>query len=289
MRPACERCRGATVKVRFAVSPGPGPYDSGRFGAFVDGLEAGGFDTMWLSDIPLGDEVEPIVGLALAAERTARLMLGANLVPIGRSPVQLAKQLVQLQEAPGGRILLSLVPGTGSAPERAALGLGRASRSAAFEAAVAALRRAWDTGAGGARRPLELWLGGHGPRALERAGRLGDGWLGAAMTPEEAAAAVARITAAAASAGRWIDPEHFGMSIPYARDDPGPGAFEALASRRPDADPRELLPVGSKAVHRLLDGYLEAGCSKFVLRPVGVVDLDDELDWLARTVLPRQS
>ncbi len=277
------------MKVRFAVSPGPGPYGARRFGAFVDGLEARGFDTMWLSDVPLGPEIEPIVGLALAAGRTTRLMLGANLVPVGRNAVQLAKQLAQLHEASGGRILLTLVPGTGSAPERAALGLEGMSRPAVFEAAVGELRRAWDAGPHGAGRPLELWLGGHGPRALERAGRLGDGWLGAAMAPFEVATAVSRITGAAAAAGRRIDPEHFGMSIAYAREDPGPAALEALASRRPGVDPRELLPVGSVALHRLLDGYLAAGCSKFVLRPVQVGDLDDELDWLARTVLPRQT
>ena len=33
------------------------------------------------------------------------------------------------------------------------------------------------------QEPLEVWLGGRGPKALERAGRIADGWLGAQLTP----------------------------------------------------------------------------------------------------------
>ncbi len=67
--------------------------------------------------------------------------------------------------------------------------------------------------------PLEIWLGGAGPRALERVGRLADGWLTAMLTPAEAAAGLATVVAYAERAGRVIDPEHFGISIPYARDE----------------------------------------------------------------------
>ncbi|MGO9560820.1 MAG: LLM class flavin-dependent oxidoreductase [Acidimicrobiales bacterium] len=283
------------MKIRFAVSPGGGSLDPDAYRALVDGLEALGFDTIWLSDIPLGGSIEPVVGLAIAAARTTRLKLGANVVPIGRSPVQLAKQLAQLDQLSAGRLLLMMVPGVGTPAERAALGIDGRDRGVELERAVVSLRERWAVGASRpVQEPLELWFGGLGPRALERAGRLSDGWLGAAMTPAEVAAAVGKIKDAASAAGREIDPEHFGMSIGYARSDPGVAPFEAVRTRRPDVDPRALIPVGAEALHRLLDQYVAAGCSKFVLRPIpagggGPGDVDEELEWLAAEVLPLQT
>ena len=283
------------MKIRFAVSPGGGSLDPDLYRTLVDGLEGRRFDTIWLSDIPLGGSIEPVVGLAIAAARTTRLKLGANVVPIGRSPVQLAKQLAQLDQLSAGRLLLMMVPGVGTPAERAALGIEGRDRGVELERIIVTLRERWAEGASRpVQEPLELWFGGLGPRALDRAGRLSDGWLGAAMTPAEVTVAVGQINEAASAAGREIDPEHFGMSIGYARSDPGVAPFEAVRTRRPDVDPRVLIPVGADALHRLLDEYVAAGCSKFVLRPItggagDVGDVEEELDWLAAEVLPLQT
>jgi probable F420-dependent oxidoreductase len=283
------------MKIRFAVSPGGGSLDPDLYRALVDGLEGRRFDTIWLSDIPLGGSIEPVVGLAIAAARTTRLKLGANVVPIGRSPVQLAKQLAQLDQLSAGRLLLMMVPGVGTPAERAALGIEGRDRGVELERIIVSLRERWAEGASRpVQEPLELWFGGLGPRALDRAGRLSDGWLGAAMTPAEVTVAVGQINEAASAAGREIDPEHFGMSIGYARSDPGVAPFEAVRTRRPDVDPRVLIPVGADALHRLLAEYVAAGCSKFVLRPIiggagDVGDVEEELDWLAAEVLPLQT
>src|SRR5215210_2571488 len=216
------------MKVRFAVSPPTELWDTG-LGDIVDALELLGFDTIWLSDVPMGAQVDPLVGLAFAAGRTTRLKLGANLVPIGRNPMLVAKQLAQLDRLSRGRVLLSLVPGLDQPGERQALGIGDAHRGRLIDEIIPLLR-AWWSGAmvdhhserysftGIAVRPtpqqhpLEIWLGGVGPAALRRAGRLSDGWLGAGITPAEAGVAVAQIVAAATEAGRSIDPEHFGLS-----------------------------------------------------------------------------
>src|SRR2546422_11365732 len=63
------------------------------------------------------------------------------------------------------------------------------------------------------QQPLEVWLGGTVPAALERCGRLSDGWLPSLCTPEEAAHGRGVIEDAAAQAGRTISPEHLGVSI----------------------------------------------------------------------------
>ena len=112
------------MKVRFAVAPHAGSLSGPGVGAFADALEASGFDGIWLSDLPVAPVLDPLLGLALIAGRTTRLRLGANLVPLGRNPFLLAKQLAQLDQISAGRLLLSFVTGLGQPGEREALGLG---------------------------------------------------------------------------------------------------------------------------------------------------------------------
>jgi alkanesulfonate monooxygenase SsuD/methylene tetrahydromethanopterin reductase-like flavin-dependent oxidoreductase (luciferase family) len=137
---------------------------------------------------------------------------------------------------------------------------------------------------------LEVWLGGRGPKALERVGRIADGWLGAAITPPEARAACERIQESAARAGREFDLEHFGLSVPYTRTAPDPELLRGLVARRPDIDPLTLVPVGAQALRELLLRYVDAGLSKFVVRPAEVVtSWQDEVDWLGAAILDLQS
>jgi len=295
------------MKVRFAVSPPANVTDMGDFGVFVEAVEQLGFDTVWLSDIPLGHLVDPIVGLAFAAGRTTRLKLGANIVPFGRNPLIMAKSLAQLDTLSEGRLLLSLVRGLDQPSERGALGVGASDRGRLLEEIVAMLRQWWDgavvdqdmgsltfshvpSPAQPTQRPLELWVGGSGPQALRRAGRIADGWLGGALTPAEAGAARRRIEDAATEAGRSIDPEHFGMSLSCARERHDEASLAILRARRPDANPEDLAPAGADGLRSLIDRYVTEGISKFVIRPVGTTaPFDDELSWLADVVLSLQT
>ena len=119
------------------------------------------------------------------------------------------------------------------------------------------------------QQPLEIWFGGSGPAALARTGRLADGWLGSALTPPEAQIAREQIEKAAAAAGRTIDPEHFGLSIPYAPLEPDQRTLDVLRTRRPDADVTDMVAVGADHLRSLLTRYVDAGLSKFVIRLVG--------------------
>jgi len=235
------------------------------------------------------------------------LKLGANVVPLGRHPWLLARQLAQLDRMSGGRLLLSFVPGIGQPAERAALGHPTGDRWQAVGEILALARRWWAGEAITVRhgpyqfdalalqplpiqRPLEVWLGGIGPAALERVAHTADGWLTAAATPAEAARGRLTISARAVEVGRTIDPEHFGISIPYARTEPPAAAVAAVRQRRADRDLTQILPVGRQALLALLEAHLEGGISKFVLRSLSdSPDWRVDLDWLADIVLPLQT
>jgi len=116
------------------------------------------------------------------------------------------------------------------------------------------------------QQPLEVWLGGTSPAALERCGRLSDGWLPSLCTPDEAAAGRHVIEETAARAGRRISSEHFGVSIGYARGPIDPATARAMTERR--ARSVELAPVGLPALRALIERFIAAGFSKFVVRPL---------------------
>ncbi len=294
------------MKIRVAVASTNTPADRDQLAAFIDGLERRRFDTVWLSDTPMTSAVEPMLALAIASAHTTRLKLGTNVVVPGRNPLHLAKELAHLDRLTGGRLLLAFMPGIGSPRERAALGVAGVDRLRRLEEVIE-LCRTWWAGepvsaelAGWSyqeitvrpqpvQEPLEIWLGGNGPKALHSAGTHADGWLGSRATPTEAGANRRAIQATAASVGRTIDDDHFGMSIPYSRV-ALPDDVVSATLRQTDAERVDILPIGGTEVVALLHRHLDEGISKFVLRPMSLPDgWDAELDWLAEHALPLQN
>jgi probable F420-dependent oxidoreductase len=287
------------VKVRFAISGGLGELSADRLHEVVTGAEDRGFDTIWFSDLPMVPSTDPFLAVSFAAACSKRVKLGVNLVPFGYEPFVFARQVAELDRLTGGRLLVTLVPGLDQAGERAALGIGAADRGRLLDARIPLLRAWWAgevvappghaeavrLGVRPRQDPLEVWLGGSGPRAIRRAGRLADGWLGSLVTPARAGEILAEIAREAAAAGRRIDPEHFGLSIPYVRDPDDVSAVRAI--RRPgNEDEAQLVPVGADGLRSLVAQLVDQGLSKFVVRPVGNVRTwSTELDWLADALL----
>jgi len=271
------------MKIRIGVGSGGAAPSMEALAELVAGLDELGFDSLWLSEVLTGPVLDPVVGLAWAAASNPRLKLGTTMLLPGRNVLRLAKQLASLDRLSRGRLLVTLVPGLTYAPEREAIGVEPRQRGAFIDEALPLLRRLWagetvshDGPAGTLRdvnlaplpvqQPLEVWLGGTVPAALERCGRLSDGWLPSLCTPEEAAAGRVVIEAAAARAGRSISGEHFGVSIGYATAPLDPATARTMAARRPRSV--ELTPVGLPALRTLIERFIAVGFSKFVVRPL---------------------
>jgi probable F420-dependent oxidoreductase len=288
------------MKVRIGVGAAGASSTPEALGELVTAIDELGFDSLWLSEVLTGPVLDPAVGLAWAAARNPRVKLGTTMLLPGRNVLRLAKQLASLDVLCRGRLLVTLVPGLTYPPEREAIGVEPKQRGAVIDEALPLLRRLWagetvsHEGAAGSfhevklsplpvQQPLEVWLGGNVPSALERCGRLSDGWLPSLCTPEEAAAGRVVIEEAAAKAGRSISGEHFGMSIGYARAPIDAATARVMASRRPRA--LELTPVGLPALRQLIERFLAVGFSKFVVRPVvPPASWRAELDALASAV-----
>jgi probable F420-dependent oxidoreductase len=271
------------MKIRIGVGSAGATASTEAMAELVAGLDEFGFDSLWLSEVLTGPVMDPVVGLAWAAASNPRLKVGTTMLLPGRNVLRLAKQLASLDRLSRGRLLVTLVPGLTFAPEREAIGMEPRQRGAFIDEALPLLRRLWagetvsHEGAAGTLRdvklsplpvqqPLEVWLGGTVPAALERCGRLSDGWLPSLCTPEEAAAGRVVIEAAATRAGRSISGEHFGMSVGYATAPIDPATARAMAARRPRSV--ELTPVGLPALRKLLEQFVAVGFSKFVVRPL---------------------
>jgi probable F420-dependent oxidoreductase len=300
-----------SVRIGYGLgTAAAGPPDGERVRALAQALERHGFDSLWFSERIGGDVVDPVVGLSYAAAVTTRLKLGFSVMVLpGRNPALVAKQLASLDRLSGGRLLPAFGLGSPNPREHQAFALAAGDREAWLEEAMPLLRRFWHEGAvdhDGARfhftdvevRPkplgrMEMWLGGAGPRQLDRTGRLADGWLGSFSTPEEAGEARLTIEAAARKAGRAIDPGHFGVIVFYA---PGPldaTHAEALLLRgrrgRPPVPIEDLLAQGMAGVAPLVERHVAAGITKFVV--MGLAEPDDwdaELGALAAAVAPLQ-
>ena len=119
------------------------------------------------------------------------------------------------------------------------------------------------------RPRLEIWLAGHAPGALRRAGRLADGWLGSFVSPSEMGGLIQAIRDAAAEAERTIDDDHYGTTLFAAEDESClTASAQALLDRRPGLAREDHVAIGAPAMRRLLERFVAEGASKFVVVPM---------------------
>jgi probable F420-dependent oxidoreductase len=172
----------------------------------------------------LSPNYEMMTTLTWVAGFTERVKLGTGIavLPI-RNAVHNARALATLDVYSGGRVLYGV--GVGWLREEAeAMGMPWDHRGARSEEHIALLRAIWCAEGDimefhgefndvppmhpdprPVQRPIPILVGGHSDVALERAGRIGDGWIAGQMSPERIADAWPRLRETAERNGR--DPE----------------------------------------------------------------------------------
>ena len=167
-------------------------------------------------------EMNTTLAIASAVTQRVRLCTGIAILPI-RNPVLNARQVASIDLYSGGRVLYGV--GVGWLKEEAeAMGMPWDRRGRRVDEQISLLRTLWSaTGdtvefAGEfyrvpaispdprpVQRPIPILIGGHSDAALDRAARLGDGWIAAGMGPERLKEGMDRLRAACGRAGR--DPD----------------------------------------------------------------------------------
>lgn len=302
------------MSVRIGLGVAGFPFGSVEsFGKWIDLAEASEVDSAWISDRLVGASatLEPMAGMAWLAGRTQRLKFGMNAIVLPfRDPLVLAKECATLDFLSGGRLLPAFGVGAELAPEFRATGRQPAGRGAKSDEMLAIMTRLWSEEsvtyegkhfayAGAAispkpvQQPLPLWIGGSSDAAVRRTALLGTGWLAGLQSPAQVAPVVQKIRAASAEAGRPIDPDHYGAGFAFRF-----GSWEeplvqrsaaALARLGREVDPAGTMAVGgAQEVIAKAREYVEAGISKFVLRPLGAGDgeLMEQTRRLIDEVLP---
>lgn len=190
--------------------------------------EAAGFDSLWAGEhIVLPDPQVPpspmhpqdpaldsLLALTWAAACTTTIRLATGIVILPqRNPVVLAKQVATLDVLSGGRVMLGIGAGY-LEPEFRAVGANFAERGAVTDEYLDAMRALWydqhpayhgrfadfagiDAHPRPVQRPIPLIAAGHSAPAYRRAVARAHGWYGYWLTPQQAAASLAGLAAAA--------------------------------------------------------------------------------------------
>ena len=223
------------MKIGFGAPVAGAWATPGYLAAFSEQAEEAGYASLWTFSRPLVPEgsgmepvyrsvLDPMVALGFAAARTSRIRLGIATISLPFvSPAYLAKQATTVDVLSGGRLDLGL--GIGWMPEEfAIMGASMARRGARAEEYLAVLRTLWADEVSSYQgefyqvpagrqdpRPVQrpgppVLLGGMSRPAMERAGRLAEGWITSSRADlTKISEAVSVIREAAAAAGR--DPE----------------------------------------------------------------------------------
>ncbi len=261
----------------------------------VQWADRNGLDLIGIQDHPYqrryADTFILMAHLAAVTERVHFFPDVASL-PL-RGPVMLAKQAATIDLLSGGRCELGIGAG-GFAEAIAGLGGPRRTPAASLQAlreAIPIIRALWTQerglripgehyalagGHGGPApaHPLQIWVGGNGPRMLRLIGELADGWVPsmAYVPPPLLAEKGPLVDAAAAAAGR----------------DPGSirRIYNISGRITEQVAPADTAIVGPPSYwrDRLLHLAAEHRIETFVLWPDG--DIDEQLQRFAREVVP---
>jgi probable F420-dependent oxidoreductase len=233
---------------------------------------------------------EAITSMTWISAHTSRIAVGSLIVVVPqRDPWLLGKQLATLDSFNGGRTLLGAGMGW-LREEFEVLSAPFDERYARGTEALSLLRTMWtqnpvtfegkffsSPSVGVLPHPtrsVPIWLGGHGPAALRRAGELADGWIPFGRTPEELRTELRTVREHAERAGRDPAAIRCGLWAPMWLADP-------------QGAPYGYLHGASSELVDKLGNYADAGLDHLVMFNLAPPEgMSDQLAALAQDVLP---
>ena len=242
--------------------------------------------------------LDPLVTLAMCAAVTDRVRLGTSVLVLPyRNPVNLAAEAAALDVLTEGRFVLGVgarldeggVHARSGSTRRSA---GRAPTSTSRCCARCgprtrrASRAASATSTASCSPPPPrteggppIWVGGNTDPALRRALRLGDGWHGFEVYPEDMPDVNERLARIGDEVGR--DPGELDLSVVRGLIPPGREEESFVPDRR-------MLGGSAQAIVDELGAYAEHGVHDVVIQVSLLAPLVPEaLEWVAAEVLPQ--
>jgi alkanesulfonate monooxygenase SsuD/methylene tetrahydromethanopterin reductase-like flavin-dependent oxidoreductase (luciferase family) len=308
--------------VRFSIAIPQFDYD-GFDGAglrsYLTRAEELGFEGAWALEQTVGQAplLAPLELLSYCAACTERLRLGvAVLVTSLHEPLQLASAVTAVDRISHGRLDLGVAPG-GGARNFAAFGVEKETFISYFTEGLELMKAAWSDeprvtfhgrfrdvdGLPISPKPVQrphppIWFGGLAPKALARAVRHGDAFMGAGSSTTESFMGVVPILRREL-AEQNKDPAHFpiGKRVYLMIDDDAAKARERVLAglrriygKMPGV---EDVPVSGtpEDVARGLREVIDAGAQTLLLNPVGtdVAENREQMERLAAEVIPQLS
>jgi alkanesulfonate monooxygenase SsuD/methylene tetrahydromethanopterin reductase-like flavin-dependent oxidoreductase (luciferase family) len=292
-------------------------FDAAGLRAYLARAEELGFEGGWVLEQTIGPAplLAPLELLAYCAACTERLRLGvAVLVSSLHEPLQLASAITAVDRLSHGRLDVGVAPG-GGARQFAAFGVDKETFIRYFTEGLQLMKAAWSdeprvTFHGrfrdvddlpiqpkpGQRPHPPIWFGGLAPKALARAVRLGDSFLGAGSSTTEAFAGAVKVVHSEL-AEQHKEPTHFtiGKRVYLMVDDDAARARERVLAglrriygKMPGID---AVPVSGTPhdVARGLREVIDAGAEMLLLNPVGpdVPENREQMERLAAEVIPQ--
>lgn len=260
---------------------------------YAERAEELGLDSIWLSDhiVTRNPTLDITCLFAMIAARTKRIKMGPSVLTLpARHPVHVAKTYATLDYISGGRMIMAV--GSGSdLRDLEASGVPPRERGKRLDEGIEILRKLWTESHVShhgefyhfddvtiepkpRKGPLDIWIGGKSDAILKRVVRLGDGWFPALTSPEEFRRDMDKLMAFGEEYGRPINSRESGvLLLTYINEDRAAAGrmaapwLEGLPIPREDVAARCLVGPVAECVERL-HRFVEAGCVKFVLRPV---------------------
>ncbi|MBV9312060.1 MAG: LLM class flavin-dependent oxidoreductase [Solirubrobacterales bacterium] len=284
----------ASVGVGLFLSPSQPNLGPDQLQAALTHIAEAGAD-----HVCVGDHVSFIVGAGsdglitatsiLAAQAELPVYVALYLLPL-RHPVPVARQLASIAQLAAGRLTLGVGIGGEDRHEIEVCGVDPKTRGrrmdeclqvlreladgtpVTFDGEFISLRDALILPAPAPRIPLIV--GGRSDAAVNRAARLGDGWLGIWVSPRRFAAVRDQISKEATDAGREVGGFEHALNVWCGFGSTREAAREPLAEQMqlfyqmPFEPFERYSPFGTpEHVAEFLSPYIDAGCSRFNVIP----------------------